>query len=54
MESKGFGDTVEKFAEATGIKKVVKAISKVTKKDCGCKNRKDTLNKVLPYNKEQK
>jgi hypothetical protein len=51
MESKGFGDTVEKITTATGIKKIVDTLSTVTKKDCGCKNRKDTLNRILPYNK---
>lgn len=30
--SRGFGDTVEKFTKATGIKKVVDT---VTKGDCG-------------------
>jgi len=46
--SKGFGDTIEKIAKATGIKKVV---DKVVKKDCGCKKRKKALNKMFPYKK---
>jgi len=45
-KSKGFGDTVEKFTEATGIKKVVKA---VVGDDCGCDERKATLNKMFSY-----
>ena len=54
MESKGLGDTVEKFTQATGIKKVAEAVSKVTGQDCGCKKRKDTLNRVFPYQKDNK
>ena len=44
-KSKGLGDTVEKLTEATGIKKVVEAITD----DCGCQERKDKLNKLFPY-----
>lgn len=49
MKAKGFGDTVEQIAEATGIKKVVEAVSAKTGKECGCKKRKEALNKLLPY-----
>jgi len=48
-ESKGLGDSIEKFTKATGIKKAVDAASKLTKKPCGCGKRKDTLNKLFPY-----
>lgn len=47
--SQGVGDTVEKITEFTGIKKVVEVISKITKTDCGCKKRKEQLNKAFPY-----
>ena len=47
-QSKGLGDTVEKFTKATGIKKVVDTVSKAMGKDCGCKGRKDKLNKMFP------
>ena len=50
-KSKGLGDTIEKITKATGIKKVVDAVSKVTKKPCNCGKRKDNLNKLFPYNK---
>ena len=50
-KSKGLGDTVAKITKATGIKKVVDTVSKVIKKDCGCGARKDTLNRLFPYNK---
>ena len=45
-KSKGLGDTVEKFTEATGIKKVVKA---VVGDDYGCDERKATLNRLFSY-----
>ena len=50
-KSKGLGDSIEKFTKATGIKKVVDTVSKTVKKDCGCNKRKDTLNRLFPYNK---
>jgi len=50
-KSKGLGDSIEKITKATGIKKVVDTVSKVVKKDCGCGKRKDTLNRLFPYNK---
>lgn len=49
--NKGAGDAVEAFTEATGIKAVVEAVSKATGKDCGCKARKEVLNKVFPNRK---
>ena len=49
-KSKGLGDTIEKITKATGIKKVVDKISEVTKKDCGCGKKKETLNRLFPYN----
>ena len=49
-KSKGLGDTIEKITKATGIKKVVDTISKTTDKDCGCGKRKETLNRLFPYN----
>ena len=45
-ESQGLGDTVEKVLKATGITKVVKAI---VGDDCGCNERKQRLNAILPY-----
>ena len=46
--SEGVGDTVAKITEATGIDKVVKFLAG---EDCGCDERKDTLNHLFPYNK---
>jgi len=41
-ETIGLGDVVEKITEATGIKKIVKAIAG---DDCGCDGRKEKFNK---------
>ena len=47
MESKGLGDTIEKFTQATGIKKLADKIPG----GCGCKSRKSIINRLFPYNK---
>ena len=47
-KSKGLGDSIEKALKATGIDKVAK---KVLGDDCGCEERKESLNKMFPYNK---
>jgi len=52
MKSKGLGDTIEKVTTATGIKKVVETVAKAAGKDCGCGKRRDTLNRLLPYNED--
>ena len=49
-KSKGLGDTIAKITKATGIKKVVDTVAKKTGKDCGCKKRQETLNRLFPYN----
>ena len=49
-KAKGLGDTLEAITEATGIKAVVEVFSKATGLDCGCDKRKETLNKLFPYN----
>ena len=50
-ESKGLGDTIAKITKFTGIDKLVDGISKVTGKDCGCEDRKNSLNEKFPYKK---
>lgn len=49
-KSKGLGDTVEKITTVMGIKAVVDKVSQVSKTPCGCKERKDALNRAFPYN----
>ena len=54
-KSKGLGDTIEKFTKATGIKSLVNYTNKVIgKKDCGCNKRKEYLNKIFPYGRQNK
>jgi hypothetical protein len=52
-KSKGLGDTIEKITTATGIKKVVDKVSEATGKPCGCKERRDALNRIFPYNNKE-
>tara|TARA_R100000734_G_C3315162_1_gene107023 strand:+ start:2180 stop:2338 length:159 start_codon:yes stop_codon:yes gene_type:complete len=52
MKSKGLGDSVEKFTEATGIKSIVEKGARALGKDCGCGRRKDKLNELFPYGKK--
>ena len=51
-QSKGLGDTVEKFFSFVGIKKLVKWIN--GDRDCGCGPRKEYLNKLFPYGRQNK
>ncbi len=50
MKSRGLGDTIEKITIATGIKAVVDKVSDVLEKDCGCSDKRDSLNIKFPYN----
>lgn len=51
-KSKGLGDSIEKFTKATGIKKAVETVAKATNTDCGCGKRRDTLNRIFPYDRD--
>ena len=51
MKSHGFGDNIEKFTKATGIKSAVGIISKAVDVPCGCNKRKSILNKMFPSKK---
>ncbi len=44
-KDKGLGDTVERVIKITGL-------NKLAPKDCGCKKRKQALNKAFPYKKK--
>ena len=46
---KGLGDTIEQITTATGIKAVVEKVSELTGIECGCKERKELLNKIWTY-----
>ena len=49
--SLGLGDVVEKVTKATGIKKVVDAVSDALGVDCGCEERKAKWNKIRIFKK---
>jgi len=48
-KAEGLGDTIETITKATGIKSVVETVSKGLNIPCGCKHRKEKLNKMFPY-----
>lgn len=45
MKSKGLGDTIHKITTKTGIAAIVKK----NIGDCGCAERRKTLNELFPY-----
>jgi hypothetical protein len=47
--SRGLGDTIAKLTHATGIAQAVEAVSGALGVPCGCKERQEWLNKVMPY-----
>ena len=50
-KQKGLGDTVAAFTKATGLDKVAERVAKAAgKEDCGCGRRRETLNRIVPYN----
>ena len=49
----GLGDAVESITRATGIKKAVDYVSGKLKKDCGCNERKRTLNERFPFSRPE-
>jgi len=52
-QPEGLGDTIAQLAHALGADKVAESWTKATGKDCGCKKRREALNKMFPYeNKE--
>lgn len=51
-QMQGLGDAIEAVTEATGVKAVIEKVAKATGRDCGCKKRRDTLNKLVPFRKE--
>ena len=53
QESEGLGDTIAKFTHLTGIDKAVEKVVKMAgKEDCGCGRRRQTLNELFPYTKD--
>ena len=53
-KSRGLGDTIAKITEATGIDKLAKSVANAFgEEDCGCERRRQTLNELVPYEKEK-
>ena len=52
-KSKGLGDSIKKLIEATGASIIHKNQTQ-TKKCGGCEKRKEYLNKLFPYGKQDK
>ena len=48
-KQKGFGDTVAFLTEKTGIAYAFAMASNALGVDCGCKERQEKLNKLIPY-----
>ena len=46
-KSQGLGDTIEKVATVTGVKKLIEIF--VDGQDCGCDERKQKLNVLFAY-----
>ena len=49
---RGLGVIIEKFTKATGIKSVVNKVSNAIGKDCGCGERRDSLNRAFPFKRK--
>ena len=52
QESNGLGDTIAKITHFFKIDVLVERVFKAFGKDCGCKRRRDKLNKIIPYKKK--
>ena len=53
MKSKGLGDSIKKLIETTGASMIHKKLTQ-TKECGGCEKRKEYLNKLFPYGKQDK
>jgi len=52
QKDKGFGDTLARIFTVTGVKAVVEAVAEATGADCGCSQRQEALNELIPYKKD--
>ena len=48
-EARGLGDTVARLAHYVGADKLASAYSAITGRDCGCQQRQEALNRLVPY-----
>ena len=48
---RGLGDVVDRVTSATGVKSAVNKVSAELNKECGCEQRREALNKLIPFGK---
>ena len=53
-KQKGLGDTIAFLTERTGIAYAVSMASEALGVDCGCAERQEKLNKLIPYGSKGK
>jgi hypothetical protein len=54
-EYRGLGDVVKRVAEATRMDKVANFVAKkMGAKDCGCNERADKLNELVPFKRKKR
>ena len=53
-KSEGLGDTIAKLTHALSLDDLTDLLIKAAgKKDCGCNERREKLNKLVPYKKKK-
>jgi hypothetical protein len=53
-DAEGFGDTIAYLTELLKIDKLVKSVTAALEiEDCGCERRKEKLNEMFPYKKDE-
>ena len=54
IKNEGLGDTIADITELLLIDKLVKKVSKALNiEDCGCERRREKLNEMFPYKKDE-
>jgi hypothetical protein len=50
---RGLGDAIADFTHLTGLDRLAQAYERITGKDCGCEERREVLNKLVPFDNNQ-
>jgi hypothetical protein len=54
QDSEGFGDTIAYLTNLLKLDKAVKAVTEAMGiEDCGCEGRREKLNEMFPYKKDE-
>jgi hypothetical protein len=48
---RGLGDVVDRVTSKTGIKTAVNKVAAKLGRECGCEQRQEALNKLIPFGK---